>query len=300
MSGRRSFTVVSHAEMFRCDVEWFTTHFNPPIIQIMQKKSILGKYQMWLDSFMHSPETDRLLIYKALKFLEWGNNEKIQFPDTGNDFHTAYKIFMRYIIEHRKNVSERTAGNTVSCLKSFFRFMSEEYPAYRFYSVIQSCKFPKNLPRVFTVDEVDRLLAAIETNSIIGIRDYCLFELIYSSGLRNSEASNLLVKSLLSGCSMIIVKGKGGKERLVPYGTRAKKALDEYMKIRNLQQELRIAKCNNLFLSNNGGKLSIREILFRQSRSRELLRTHFEAQLCYPSASRRSRPCINLKTPWSF
>ncbi len=228
----------------------------------MQEKSFLGKYQLWLYSFGHSPDTDSLLLYKARQYLLWLRHENYLFPE--NDFHSAYRIFLSYISYLRESgESDRTVCNTVSCLKSFFRFLKEKYPAYRFYSLIESPKFSKTIPRVFSLDEIEKFFAAIETDSIIGIRDYCLFELIYSCGLRNSEAGNLLIDNVKIGSRLVLVKGKGGKERLVPYGSRAASALKDYLKLRSLQQELRISKCRNLFTTLQGAKLSSREILFR-------------------------------------
>ncbi len=228
----------------------------------MQEKNILGKYQLWLYSYAHSPETDRLLIYKARQYLQWLKRENHQINE--NDPHVTYKVFMRFILYLRnKGESDRTVCNTVSCLKSFFRFLKEKYPAYGFCSLIESPKFSKTIPRVFSLEETEKFLAAIETDSIIGIRDYCLFELIYSCGLRNSEASNLFLNNIRAGSRLLLIRGKGGKERLVPYGDRAASALDDYLKLRSLQNELGISKCRNLFTTLQGTKLSSREILYR-------------------------------------
>ena len=228
----------------------------------MQEKSFLGKYQLWLYSFGHSPNTDNLLLYKARQYLLWLQQENYLFPE--KDFHSAYRIFLSYISYLRESgESDRTVCNTVSCLKSFFRFLKENYPAYGFYSLIESPKFQKTIPTVFTVAETEKFLASIETDSIIGIRDYCLFELIYSCGLRNSEAGNLLLDNVKLEQRLLIVNGKGRKERLVPFGGKASKALQNYIKLRVLQHELRISKCRNLFTTLQGSKLSSREILFR-------------------------------------
>ena len=85
------------------------------------------------------------------------------------------------------------------------------------------------LPRVLSVEQVDSLLAAIDVSTPLGIRDRALYELIYSSGLRISEAASLLLANIHFSESMIIVHGKGNKERMVPFGDIAKEWLVKWV-----------------------------------------------------------------------
>lgn len=85
--------------------------------------------------------------------------------------------------------------------------------------------------RYLSVEQVDVFLNSIDTTTITGLRDAALFELIYSSGLRCSEACNLEISNLnLQNCTVIIM-GKGMVERQVPFGSLAKQKLNDYMKI---------------------------------------------------------------------
>lgn len=226
----------------------------------MQENDFLSKYQRHLSCFMHSPATDNLLLMKARQYLRWRKVQTEIFPPI--NIHEEYRVFLRYMswIQNR-NISDRTISNTLSCLRSFFRFMSFDYPAFEFHTFIRLPKCESKIPSVMSIADVEKILSCIDRSTIIGSRDYCLFELIYSSGLRNSEAGNLLIDNVNLRYRYLIVCGKGRKERLVPFGDRAAAAVERYLYIRRLQEEFWKSKL--LFLSMRGGKLTNREVLYR-------------------------------------
>jgi integrase/recombinase XerD len=82
---------------------------------------------------------------------------------------------------------------------------------------------------VWQVDDVERFLAAIKTGSALGVRDRALFETMYSCGLSVSEASGLLLMNVHLKEKVLVVTGKGDKERMVPFGVEAKKWLAEWI-----------------------------------------------------------------------
>ena len=90
-------------------------------------------------------------------------------------------------------------------------------------------KASRALPRVLSVEQVEALLAAIDLSKPLGVRDRALFELIYSCGLRISEAATLQVSNLHLKERLLIVHGKGDKERMVPFGVSAKEKLEQYL-----------------------------------------------------------------------
>ena len=77
------------------------------------------------------------------------------------------------------------------------------------------------MPRVLELEQVEAILDAIDTTKPLGVRDRCLFEIIYSSGLRISEASSLLMQNLQLKEQILWVQGKGDKERILPFGDEA-------------------------------------------------------------------------------
>jgi integrase/recombinase XerD len=87
----------------------------------------------------------------------------------------------------------------------------------------------ERIPEVLSRDEVDKLLSVIDTRSATGLRDRALFELVYSSGLRISEAVHLNLNDVFFKEGVLRVVGKGSKERLAPFGSEASKWLKDYL-----------------------------------------------------------------------
>lgn len=90
-------------------------------------------------------------------------------------------------------------------------------------------KASRSLPKVLSVEQVETLLSVVDTSTPIGKRDAALFEMIYSCGLRISEACTLLIDNLHLNEQLVMVCGKGDKERIVPFGEAAKKKLEAYL-----------------------------------------------------------------------
>ena len=128
-------------------------------------------------------------------------------------------------------------------------------------------RVPKGLPRDLTVDEMFNLLEHIRGDDLAAARDLAILELLYAAGLRVSELTGLNLEDVDLSAGVVRVLGKGGKERLVPFGSKAARALRRW---RDRSQELR-AKSGQLavFLNLRGGRLtdrSVRRILNRRLR----------------------------------
>ena len=153
-------------------------------------------------------------------------------------------------------LEQRTLAKLLSALRSFYQFcilerLRTDNPAKR----IGSPRVPHRLPGVLSVDQVDRLLDAIDTSHRGGVRDVALFELIYSCGLRISEAVGLDLGDLFLGEALIRVRGKGDKQRLVPVGETATARLSEYL----THERPHLAGDHSgdaLFLNRRGARLS--------------------------------------------
>ncbi len=132
----------------------------------------------------------------------------------------------------------RTAARRLSALKQFFRFMyadgmRADDPAVS----LEGPKRGRTLPKVLTVSEVDQLMQAAQARRTAGdtprnIRLVALLEVIYATGLRVSELVKLPVSSARGDARVLLVKGKGGRERMVPLSPPAKAAMTEYLKVR--------------------------------------------------------------------
>ncbi len=130
----------------------------------------------------------------------------------------------------RENLSHRTNARHVSALKSFFSFLSREkiIDANPFSSV-DLPKSGQTLPKALTVDEVNSLLLVQMGESPIAQRNQTMLYLLYSTGLRVSELINLPLTSCNLEAGFLRVAGKGGKERLVPFGEAATEHLSSYL-----------------------------------------------------------------------
>ncbi len=119
----------------------------------------------------------------------------------------------------------------------------------------------RRIPRVFSVEEVERFLAAIDVDTPPGVRDRALFELIYACGLRVSEAVALDIGSVRLDDGSVRVLGKGARERIVPLGDVAAAWLARYLhgargKLRRTRTSAGVGAENALFLNQRGGRLS--------------------------------------------
>ena len=131
----------------------------------------------------------------------------------------------------QKKLSPRSRARVLATIKTFFRFLIlsqrlETSPAV----LIETPRFPKKLPQVLSLEEVERLLEQPDTTHPRGLRDKAMLELLYATGLRVSELVRLKLNQLNLEVGYISVVGKGAKERLVPVGGQAQQALTQYLK----------------------------------------------------------------------
>ena len=156
-----------------------------------------------------------------------------------------------------EGAGERTEGRILSSLRSFYRFLisrgsgDEQNPA----ELVEKPRERDHLPRVISVEEVDELMASFPKDDILSFRDYAMFELIYSSGMRISEAVALDVSSYRPDEGTISVIGKRDKERLVFIGEAARDALDHYLSSVRPRLVSNVRE-NALFLNRRGGRIT--------------------------------------------
>ena len=161
----------------------------------------------------------------AQEFLEWLVEQRIKLRDV-----TAQNLV--YFLMKRKTDgnAELTLAKDISALRAFGEYLvRKNYWTENHALLLDRPKAGRHLPKVLSVEQTDELLSSIDTSKPLGIRDDALFELIYSCGLRISEACSLKVSNVHFEERLILVHGKGDKERLVPFGEIAAQKLQKYM-----------------------------------------------------------------------
>jgi integrase/recombinase XerC len=125
----------------------------------------------------------------------------------------------------------------LSAIRSFLKFLKSEGKINRDVGVlIPTPKMNKSLPRFFKIEEMQELIEAPDTATVLGRRDRAIFEIIYGSGLRVSECVGLNVGDVDLHSGWVKVLGKGNKERTVPFGTPAKKAIEDSLSDRSARE----------------------------------------------------------------
>ena len=189
-------------------------------------------------------------IKRFLDFLEAKNVS----PGNADAALLADYLVMRH---DEDNIESRSVSKAVSALRSFYRFLMDEglakgNPAY----LLETPKRRSTLPEVLDRDAVEDMLDKIDVEKPKGLRDKCLFELIYSAGLRVSEATGLNIRDLDIEGKIAKVKGKGGKERIVIFGNEACGQLKQYLSFARPKLAGKINKSDALFIIKGGKRIS--------------------------------------------
>ena len=182
----------------------------------------------------------------------------------------------KYIIYLQKlGLSRSTRARHLSSIKQFFKFCVEAgFSTTDPSSQLSGPKLPKPLPKTLTLEEVDALLKVAKTQGHTEFeraRNKCLMEILYASGMRITELMSLPVAAARGRPKMILIKGKGSKERLVPLSTPAIEALDHWLKLRDEKEDLSLKeglkRSRFLFPSNSKNGYLTRNWFFNKIKS---------------------------------
>ena len=173
-----------------------------------------------------------------------------------NNKHT--KLFFRDL--SKKKFSPRTIKRKFSSLSSYFNFLLDRRIIKNNpLNGVFTPKIPKILPEILTIEEINNIFLAAESskNEILSVRDRCILEMLYSSGLRVSEVCELKINNIQFDLDLIRFFGKGSKERIIPLTYYARKWLKKYLsESRKILSSRSKRSLNYVFLSNNGLSLT--------------------------------------------
>jgi integrase/recombinase XerC len=229
--------------------------------------------QKHIDDFMQHLKYERNLSAHTLRNYE---SDLIQFYDhiappaekgrrhveVGNIDNLTIRDFMATLYE--KNKKRSSIHRKVAALRTFFKFLCREgileaNPA----ELVASPRVERKLPNHLTIQEMIRFIEAPDIDTVLGKRDRAMLELLYASGVRVSELVGLNLSDIDFPNQTLRVKGKGRKERIVPFGEHAKQAIEGYLAVRGeLLVEADIDRVDPLavFINYQGTRITTRSV----------------------------------------
>lgn len=182
------------------------------------------------------------------------DEKKISYQKITND---EIRRFLKYL--NSKKYSKNTISRLLSTLRHYYNYLITQKIVFKNpFKVIRNPKKDKRMPNFLQYDELEKIINSIELTDEFNIRNRLIIELLYATGLRVSELSNLKIADFNFKTKEIRVIGKGSKERIVFFGEYANEVLLLYLK----EARPKLSKQSNeyLLLNKNGTKLSTRGI----------------------------------------
>jgi len=167
------------------------------------------------------------------------------------------KHIRKYIrVLNERGMAPASISRIISSIRSYHKYLSseelvKENPAL----ILNTPKIPKKLPSILSEQEISLIIDSIEKSSDFHHRDKAIIEMLYSCGIRVSELCSLEVSKLFLKDDLIMVTGKGSKERLLPIGKRAKKYINNYFKY-SRDKFIKRTSSSFIFVSKNGNQLT--------------------------------------------
>ena len=189
------------------------------------------------------------------KFFDFLENHKIKYNKLTN---ADIRLYLKYLDELKFNKS--SISRNLSALRTFYKYLSEEgIVKLNPFKNISNPKKDKKLPNFLNYEEIDKIFDSIDITTVQGLRNRCIVEILYDTGIRVSEIVNLTISDIDFNKKTINIFGKGKKERIVYFGDYLEEILNKY--ITTSRNELIGNKNNNyLILNTRGDKITTRGI----------------------------------------
>ncbi len=199
----------------------------------------------------HSIEAYTRDIYKLISFLEI---REYKFDPASIELQHLSE-FLVWIND--LGLSSRSQARLISGIKSFFKYLLlEDLIETDPTSLLEIPRIGRKLPEVLSIEEIDRLMSAIDMSKPEGRRNRAMLEVLYSCGLRVSELTGLRISNIYFDKGFIRITGKGNKERLVPIGNTALREIRNYFPDRNSLSHIDKDSEDVVFLNRRGRGLS--------------------------------------------
>lgn len=223
-------------------------------------------------------------------YLTWLELDKGLSKNTVKSYHSDISQFLKFLFKKKlknwdsvqsshfdawlnqlgaERLSKQSQSRKFTSIRSFSKFLlSERIIKKDFSELSYRPKLDKKLPITLEINEMTQLINVAKSDTIYGLRDYCIIELMYSAGLRVSELCFLKIEHMNIEDGILRVFGKGSKERIVPLGENAKRALDAYL-VRSRPSFVNTNTDTTIFLSRMGKALSRKTIWYMIKRYSE-------------------------------
>ncbi len=174
--------------------------------------------------------------------------------------HVAIRGFLSH--QYEKGLGKTSVARALAAVRSLYRWLAQEgvveqNPA----ALVSTPKLPKKLPRVPTIEEMNAVLdGKMPEVAAFPDRDRLMLELLYGCGIRNSELIGINLDDIRLSAEAILIRGKGKKERYVPFGDSVKTALAAYLPVRQQMLEKTKKSTTALLVNWRGGRLTTRSV----------------------------------------
>jgi integrase/recombinase XerC len=216
-------------------------------------KTVAKEFYKYLD-------VEKGVSYNTKRAYKGDIEDFIAFVENSTYEAVDHHAIRAYIVNVYKDLKKSSLSRKVSSIKVFFRFMKKKgHIDENTALVIRNPKVEKHLPKFYTIDEMFHFLDYLPKEGWLNLRNRAIFELMYSAGMRAQEALSINVDDLHLDGMWVKVKGKGGKERILPFGEKAKGCIEEYLNL--VKGAGRSSPTSPLFVNARGTRLSYRGLL---------------------------------------
>jgi integrase/recombinase XerC len=228
----------------------------------MDKKSSRTPVEKAIDKFLNALRQRNASVHTRKAYTRDLDNfaAYVGARDWRSIDHLTIRGFLSHLYE--KHLGKTSVARALAAVRSFYRWLAQEgvveqNPA----ALVSTPKLPKKLPRVPTIEEMNTVLdGQMPEEASFPERDRIMFELLYGCGIRNSELIGINLDDIRLSSEAILIRGKGKKERYVPFGDSVKAALAAYLPQRQQTLAERRKITTALLINQRGGRLTTRSV----------------------------------------
>ena len=189
------------------------------------------------------------------KFINYTKDNNLNYKKINND---NVREYLKYLDELK--YSKNSISRNLSALRTYYKFLvNEKLIDNNPFKIISNPKKDKKLPNFLNYEEIEKIFESFEDNTPLNLRNRCIVELLYDTGVRVSELINIKISDIDFNEKTINISGKGRKERIVYFGDYLYEVLNEYIK-KGRNDLLDNKSCDYLILNSRGNKITTRGI----------------------------------------